>query len=519
MRYQIQYKTNLIISVLGLFVAVLSARLGWTQEPMISAGYAHTCAILETGEAKCWGNPGDGRTILPLGFENAKWKSISAGYEHTCGILENGEAKCWGINKNEWTKLPLGFENANWFSIVAGYEHNCGILEKSREMKCWGDRKYGKTTLPNGLEHAKWKAISAGYENTCAILESGEAKCWGDQEYGKTTIPTGLERAKWKAISVGNDYICAILENGRAQCWGFGYTMSESKQSSLHSGLENEKWKAISAGVLQTCGLLENGEARCWRGLKDDSIPLPGDLENAEWKAISAGRGYACAILESGEAIHCWGDNVYGQAPPIIRLLPEYPFGISNLELGLEKLMAVVSPVKKTFLDRVLGVLNKLKKPGEQISRANYHALNQRLFLLNALGPFMEDLTSAYEKEHVVPKYLEARKQANAENEIKCLADLECNASLKLLSLELIQITVEALKGQTASNEDHALMENLTAELGRCLAQGGENLSQVLGIFDSAPGKKLFGAFAQSPFTRGFGLTIQSLVEYLRGAR
>ena len=90
---------------------------------------------------------------------------------------------------------------------------------------------------------------------------------------------------------------------------------------------------------------------------------------------------------------------------------------------------------------------------------------------------------------------------------------MDCNASLKLLSLELIQSVVEALKGQTASNEDHALMENLTTALGQ------ENLSQVMNIFDSAPGKKLFGAFAQSPFTRGFGLMIQSLAEYLRGAR
>ena len=388
MRYKMKSKTNLIIAVLGLFTILSVTHLAWSQELMISAGDRHTCAILESGEAKCWGRSIEGQTTLPPGLENAKWRAISAGDGHTCGILESGKAKCWG--------------------------NSC----------------YAQTTLPSGLEDAKWKTISAGKLHTCAILESGEAKCWGFSIRGQTTLPSGLEDAKWKAISAGE----------------------------LHT----------------------------------------------------------CALLDTEETIHCWGYNENDQAPPIIRLLPEYPFGIVNLELGLEKSMAVVNPVKKIFLERVLKILNKLKKPGEELNRANYHALNQRLFLLNALGPFMEDLTSAYEKEHVVPKYLAARSQANAENEIKCLSDLECNVSLKLLSLELIQITVEALKGQTASNEDHALMENLTAELGKSLAQGGGNLSQVMGIFDSAPGKKLFGAFAQSPFTRGFGLMVQSLLEYLR---
>ena len=473
MRYKMKSKTNLIIAVLGLFTILSVTHLAWSQELMISAGYHHTCAILETGEAKCWGSPYENQTIIPLSLEHAKWRAISVGSAHTCGILEHGEAKCWGDTSHSETILPNGFENKKWKAISAGIYYTCGILEHG-EVKCWGDTSHSETILPKGFENVKWKSISTGLEHTCAILENGEAKCWGKPDLGQTMVPPGFE---------------------------------------------NAKWRTISAGCFHTCGILEKGEAKCWGDSGNKQITLPKDLEDKKWKTISAGDEYSCGILEGGEAIHCWGKNQFGQAPPIIRLLPEYPFGISNLELGLEKLMAVVSPVKKAFLERILKILNPLKKPDEGLNLTNLNAFKLRLFLLNALGPFMEDLSSAYEKEHVVPKYLAARKQANAENEVKCLADLECNVSLKLLSLELIQAAVEALKGQTASNEDHALMENLTAELGKCLAHGGENLSQVLGIFDSASGKKLFGAFAQSPFTRGFGLMIQSLVEYLRGTR
>ncbi len=514
-----KYKMKKIMAILGLFSAVLSARLGWSQELMISAGGEHTCAILETGEAKCWGTPipVDKNLITPpFDLEHAKWRAISAGSEHICGVLESGEAKCWGKPDDGRITLPSSFEHAKWKAISAGGDHTCGILE-SGEAKCWGSYKGGQTTLPKGLENAKWKTISAGHVHTCAILENGEAKCWGYSDNAQTTLPKGLENAKWKTISAGYAHTCAILESGEAKCWGdsifhWGTLLPE--------GLESVKWGAISAGGAHTCAILESGEAKCWGKPDDGRTTLPPSFEHAKWKTISAGSWHTCGILANGEAIHCWGKNEYGQAPAAIRLLPEYPFGISNLELGLEKLMAVVSPVKKAFLERILKILNPLKKPENELSRinlaslkTNLSALNQRIFLLNALGPFMEDLSSAYEKEHVVTKYLKAREQANIENEIKCLADLDCNASLKLLSLELIQSVVEALKGQTASNEDHALMENLTTALGQ------ENLSQVMNIFDSAPGKKLFGAFAQSPFTRGFGLMIQSLAEYLRGAR
>ena len=78
----------------------------------ITAGFGHTCAILADASLRCWGFAGDGR----LGYANATSigdneqpvsagpvnvggpvKAISAGFEHTCAVLDGGSVRCWGF--------------------------------------------------------------------------------------------------------------------------------------------------------------------------------------------------------------------------------------------------------------------------------------------------------------------------------------------------------------------------------------------------------------------------------------
>jgi alpha-tubulin suppressor-like RCC1 family protein len=91
----------------------------------ISAGYYHSCALLDNASVKCWGlndygqlgidsgtQMGDGSgemAVLPtvnLGIGRTA-TSISAGYEHTCAKLDNASVKCWGRNN----KGQLGIDN------------------------------------------------------------------------------------------------------------------------------------------------------------------------------------------------------------------------------------------------------------------------------------------------------------------------------------------------------------------------------------------------------------------------
>lgn len=83
---------------------------GITTAVAISAGRWHACALLSTGAVRCWGTNGnyqlgDNTTtqrntpIEPSGLSSG-FRSISASLEHTCAVLSTGAAKCWGQNAN-----------------------------------------------------------------------------------------------------------------------------------------------------------------------------------------------------------------------------------------------------------------------------------------------------------------------------------------------------------------------------------------------------------------------------------
>ena len=92
----------------------------------VSAGYKHTCAILDNGEAKCWGRDnygqlGDGgstntdtnapsSTVINLGSGRTA-VAVSAGAHHACAILDNGDLKCWG--SDDYGQLGDGGTNTN----------------------------------------------------------------------------------------------------------------------------------------------------------------------------------------------------------------------------------------------------------------------------------------------------------------------------------------------------------------------------------------------------------------------
>ncbi|MEC8142119.1 MAG: hypothetical protein VX071_01360, partial [Candidatus Thermoplasmatota archaeon] len=79
----------------------------------VSAGEFHTCAVLDNGDLKCWGwdnhgQLGDGErdfsnryvpssTPIDLGTGRTA-VAVSADGSYTCAILDNGDLKCWGEN-------------------------------------------------------------------------------------------------------------------------------------------------------------------------------------------------------------------------------------------------------------------------------------------------------------------------------------------------------------------------------------------------------------------------------------
>ena len=295
-----------------------------TTATAVSAGDAHTCALLVGGGVVCSGNNNFGQlgvattttafsftpVPVPLG-EMAT--AISANGSHTCAVLTNETVKCWG--RNDSGELGNNTVNSSFTpvtvsgtvpdlvllgvrKIVSGGSHTCAILLVDNKLKCWGLNTFGQLGVnyqpisPNPIPvpgMASLTTLGTGGAYTCGTSTSanGAVLCFGSN--GKGQLGNGTTNATSSPVSVsamsgatavtaGDAHACAIVSSGnQIKCWGYnGY-----------GGLGNGTLGSSTSTPTDVTGIITGATA------------------------VSAGGNHTCAIVSGG--VLCWGEGSSGK--------------------------------------------------------------------------------------------------------------------------------------------------------------------------------------------------------------
>jgi alpha-tubulin suppressor-like RCC1 family protein len=249
----------------------------------IAVGHTHSCALLDTGLVQCWGENGAGQ--LGYGHQNdigddespstqspvsagGTVEQLAAGGNHTCALLDTGDVRCWGagsygqlgygntthVGDNESiTSAGTVSVGGTVVQLAAGALHTCALLDTGA-VRCWGigsqgrlgygnSNNIGDNELPSSAGDVPLGGtaiqITAGASHTCALLDTGAVRCWGQDSYHQLGYTGGISHigdnelpssagdvnvgGAVAEVAAGSIHTCAMLEAGGIRCWGNGY--------------------------------------------------------------------------------------------------------------------------------------------------------------------------------------------------------------------------------------------------------------------------------------------------------
>ena len=207
----------------------------------VTFGNHYGCAVLSDSSVKCWGKNtwgqvGDGTVAdksspVSIGLGTGRTaEAVAVHNAHTCALLDDGSVKCWGDDSYgelgngagvtdstspPSTTVDLG-TGRTAVALDVGSDHTCAVLDNG-SLTCWGRDHTGQ--LGNGAAITANQhdpvfvdlgtdrtaiAVATGNAHTCAILDDGSLKCWGDDQYGQLgngAIPATNPHLSWSILA------------------------------------------------------------------------------------------------------------------------------------------------------------------------------------------------------------------------------------------------------------------------------------------------------------------------------
>ncbi len=309
----------------------------------VSVGGRHSCAQLDDGTVRCWGD----NSVGALGFGMPDGGPVHVPTPTTAvGVTDTAQLRVGGVYDGE---------NADF---------SCA-MNKAGMVSCWGAdnpsfRSLGRgdAATANGLINPSaaplaapgpYVELSVGMVTSCALNSAGATFCWGFNVGSQVTIdgttlpvaaPLQLATATpFMHVAVGAFHACGIAADKKVWCWG-SPSVGELGRAPTDGGVGDIKPAPVegltdvvdvATGYYATCALTSDGVAHCWgyvlalgRGGDFDAggagsfftqapVAMPSGVKFTSLAAHAYG---FCGLATTGD-VWCWGANTFGADGPV----------------------------------------------------------------------------------------------------------------------------------------------------------------------------------------------------------
>jgi hypothetical protein len=351
----------------------------------ISAEGDHVCVLLDDGNIKCWGfniagqlgygdtyrrgaepsDMGDALPVVDLGSGRTATAVASGGYA-TCAILDDGSVKCWGDGNldgdpNDGTPnrgdqpgemgdalpaLDLG-PGRRALQIAVSDSVACALLDDG-SVRCWGKSAGSLTPTPVALgTTAPVRKLSPG-EGVLALFSDGTAVSL----FARSSGPLLAPGARATELHGNFGWECALV-NGVISCGGPDYPIAGADSFFHYSTFDGNNTQidypgptplpplfGFGLGSNGMCAIFDGGVVGCQRMAQGRpctpdwcvTSKAPGDgtiFIQLGQPAKALASGTMCALLMNGE-VRCWDGAGYSPTNPDDLLGSSFDFTEKN---------------------------------------------------------------------------------------------------------------------------------------------------------------------------------------------